>query len=59
MVNNVHAGAGAMASKEGATWKSRLGEFGTSKINLGRLGYPIGAFVDLAPAGQVAAPGRG
>ena len=51
VVNNVHAGAGALASKEGATWKSRLGELGTSKVNLGRLGYPIGAFMtSLRPA---------
>lgn len=51
VVNNVHAGAGAMASMEGATWKSRLAGFGTSNINLGRLGYPIGAFItSLRPA---------
>lgn len=51
VVNNVHAGAGALASKEGATWKSRLGDLGTDKINLGRLGYPIGALMaSLRPA---------
>jgi diacylglycerol kinase family enzyme len=38
VVNQVHIGASAMASKRGATWKERLGPFG-----LGLLGYPIGA----------------
>ncbi|RNL60829.1 diacylglycerol kinase [Nocardioides marmoriginsengisoli] len=38
VVNNVHAGASARASRTGATWKERLGPFG-----LGVVGYPIGA----------------
>jgi diacylglycerol kinase (ATP) len=38
VVNNVHIGASALASRRGATWKDRLGPFG-----LGALGYPIGA----------------
>lgn len=37
VVNNVHAGASAVASRRGATWKERLGPFG-----LGLVGYPIG-----------------
>lgn len=43
VVNNVHAGAGAQASRRGATWKDRLHSVGVGKVNLGRLGYPIGA----------------
>jgi diacylglycerol kinase (ATP) len=43
VVNNVHAGAGAQASRRAARWKSRLGKVGVGKVNLGRLGYPIGA----------------
>ena len=38
VVNNVHAGASAQASRRGARWKKRLGPFG-----IGILGYPIGA----------------
>lgn len=38
VVNNVHAGASALASRHGATWKERLGPFG-----LGLVGYPVGA----------------
>lgn len=38
VVNNVHVGASAMASRKGATWKARLGKFG-----IGILGYPVGA----------------
>jgi diacylglycerol kinase family enzyme len=37
-VNSVHIGAGALASRRGATWKERFGPFG-----LGILGYPFGA----------------
>lgn len=40
VVNNVHAGASAVASRKGATWKERLGPFG-----LGIVGYPIGAAI--------------
>ncbi|MGD9961584.1 diacylglycerol/lipid kinase family protein [Nocardioides sp.] len=38
VVNNVHAGIGAQASRRAHRWKGRLG-----KVGLGRLGYPIGA----------------
>lgn len=38
VVNSVHAGASAQASRRGARWKRRLGPFG-----FGILGYPIGA----------------
>ncbi len=38
VVNNVHAGAGAQASRKGATWKDRL-----HSVGVGKLGYPIGA----------------
>jgi YegS/Rv2252/BmrU family lipid kinase len=43
VVNNVHVGTGAQASRKGASWKSRLGAIGVGKVNLGKLGYPIGA----------------
>jgi YegS/Rv2252/BmrU family lipid kinase len=43
VVNNVHAGAGAQASRRGARWKTRLGAIGVGGVNLGKLGYPIGA----------------
>jgi diacylglycerol kinase (ATP) len=43
VVNNVHVGAGAEASKRGAGLKETLGSIGVGKVNLGRLGYPIGA----------------
>jgi diacylglycerol kinase (ATP) len=43
VVNNVHVGAGAQASRRGARWKDRLGSVGVGKVNLGKLGYPIGA----------------
>ena len=45
VVNNVHVGAGAQASRKGHTWKSRLGGIGVGKLNLGKLGYPIGALL--------------
>ena len=38
VVNSVHAGASAQASRRGVRWKHRLGPFG-----IGILGYPIGA----------------
>jgi diacylglycerol kinase (ATP) len=45
VVNNVHAGTSALASRNGATWKERLGPFG-----LGLVGYPIGtALAALRP----------
>jgi diacylglycerol kinase (ATP) len=43
VVNNVHAGAGAVASRRGAKWKERLHRIGVGKVNLGKVGYPIGA----------------
>jgi YegS/Rv2252/BmrU family lipid kinase len=43
VVNSVHVGAGANASRRGARWKERLGSVGVGKANLGKLGYPIGA----------------
>jgi len=43
VVNSVHVGAGANASRRGARWKERLGSVGVGKVNLGKLGYPIGA----------------
>lgn len=43
VVNNVHVGAGAQASRRGARWKKRLGRLGVGKVNLGKLGYPVGA----------------
>ncbi len=40
VVNNVHAGTGALASRHGAGLKKRLGRF-----KLGLLGYPLGAAI--------------
>ena len=40
VVNNVHAGASAQASRKAVGWKERLGPFG-----LGIVAYPIGAAV--------------
>lgn len=40
VVNSVHLGASAQASRHGATWKQRLGP-----LRLGILGYPIGAAI--------------
>jgi YegS/Rv2252/BmrU family lipid kinase len=40
VVNNVHAGVGAQASRRAAVWKTRL-----SPLKLGRLSYPIGAAI--------------
>lgn len=45
VVNNVHVGVGAQASRKGARWKGRLGSIGVGKANLGKLGYPIGAIL--------------
>lgn len=38
VVNNVHVGIGAQASRRGHRWKHRL-----KRVQLGKLGYPIGA----------------
>jgi YegS/Rv2252/BmrU family lipid kinase len=40
VVNGVHAGASALASRHGASWKERLGPYG-----LGLVGYPLGAAI--------------
>jgi diacylglycerol kinase (ATP) len=45
VVNNVHVGAGAQASRRGARWKERLGSVGFGRANLGKLGYPVGALL--------------
>jgi diacylglycerol kinase (ATP) len=45
VVNGVHVGAGANASRRGARWKERLGSVGVGQVNLGKLGYPIGALL--------------
>jgi YegS/Rv2252/BmrU family lipid kinase len=45
VVNQVHLGAGAEAGRRGAPWKERLGRIGLGPVNLGRLGYPIGAML--------------
>lgn len=45
VVNSVHVGAGANASRRGARWKERLGSIGVGKVNLGKVGYPIGALL--------------
>lgn len=45
VVNSVHAGAGAQASRRGARWKTRLHAVGVGPVNLGKLGYPIGALL--------------
>jgi YegS/Rv2252/BmrU family lipid kinase len=45
VVNNVHIGAGAAASKRGAGIKDKLGALGVGRVNLGKLGYPIGAMM--------------
>ena len=56
VVNNVHVGVGAQASRKGAKWKTRLGAVGVGKVNLGKLGYPIGAALSAfnPPAGGCA-----
>ncbi len=43
VVNSVHVGAGANASRRGHRWKGRLHSVGVGRVNLGKLGYPIGA----------------
>lgn len=43
VVNNVHVGAGAAASRRAHRWKHRLGRVSVGKVSLGKLGYPIGA----------------
>ncbi len=42
VVNNVHVGTGAQASRKGHRWKRRLHAVGIGKVNLGKVGYPIG-----------------
>ena len=43
VVNNVHLGASSQASRRADRWKTRLHHAGVGKVNLGKLGYPIGA----------------
>ncbi|MGN6253200.1 MAG: diacylglycerol/lipid kinase family protein [Marmoricola sp.] len=43
VVNNVHLGASAHASRYGAVLKERLGRIHVGKVGLGLLGYPLGA----------------
>ncbi|GAB6987918.1 diacylglycerol/lipid kinase family protein [Nocardioides pyridinolyticus] len=45
VVNSVHVGAGANASRRGQRWKDRLHSVGVGRVNLGKLGYPIGALL--------------
>lgn len=45
VVNNVHVGASAAASRRSVRWKQRLGQVGYKRANLGKLGYPIGAAI--------------
>lgn len=45
VVNSVHVGASAAASLRAHRWKDRLRPVGFGKVNLGRLGYPIGAAI--------------
>ncbi|WP_154612611.1 diacylglycerol/lipid kinase family protein [Nocardioides marmotae] len=45
VVNSVHAGAGAQASRRADRWKDRLHRVGVGGVNLGKLGYPIGALI--------------
>jgi YegS/Rv2252/BmrU family lipid kinase len=45
VVNQVHLGAGAEAGRRAVPWKERLGSIGVGPVNLGRLGYPIGALL--------------
>ena len=53
VVNNVHVGAGAEASRKGHGWKTRLGSIGIGKLNLGKLGYPIGALQSAFNKGEL------
>ncbi len=45
VVNHVHVGAGAAASRRAHRWKARLHPIGVGKVNIGKLGYPIGAAI--------------
>lgn len=45
VVNSAHVGASAAASRRSVRWKHRLGKVGYKKVNLGKLGYPIGAAI--------------
>jgi diacylglycerol kinase (ATP) len=47
VVNSVHVGAGAHASRRGRAIKERLGAIGVGGANLGKLGYPIGAVMSV------------
>lgn len=45
VVNNVHVGMGAEASRTGQSFKSRLGSIGVGGLNLGKLAYPLGTLM--------------
>jgi diacylglycerol kinase (ATP) len=45
VVNNVHIGVGAQASRKAHRWKKRLGSIRLGAIGLGRVGYPVGALL--------------
>lgn len=45
VVNNVHLGAGAEAGRRAVPWKKRLGAVGVGPVNLGKIGYPVGALL--------------
>jgi YegS/Rv2252/BmrU family lipid kinase len=53
VVNSVHVGAGAEASRRGAGVKERLHRIGVGRVNLGKLGYPIGALMTAAAPATV------
>jgi YegS/Rv2252/BmrU family lipid kinase len=53
VVNSVHVGAGAEASRRGAGVKEKLGKVGVGRVNLGKLGYPIGAAMTAAAPATV------
>ena len=58
VVNNVHVGAGAQASRRGARWKERLGTIGYGSQPR-QLGYPIGAAAGRRQAAVPPAARRG
>ncbi len=45
VVNNVHVGMGAQASRTGQKFKSALGSVGVGAVNLGKLAYPLGTLM--------------
>ena len=59
VVNNVHVGRRRPASRRSTRWKDRLGSVGYKKVNLGKLGYPIGAAMTACEAAGHPAARRG